>query len=83
VSQQQQVFELRNVEGTLVGFRLPQFFKDLNVSGYHFHLITSDRKRGGHLIDGEFLNTVADVETLRNWQTLLPSNSAFGKAPLQ
>lgn len=77
VSQQQCVFELRNVPGTLVGFRLPQFLKGVNVAGYHFHFITSDHKRGGHLIDGEFLNAVADVETLRDWQIQLPNNPAF------
>jgi acetolactate decarboxylase len=83
VSQQQSVFELRNVRGTLVGFRLPQFLKDVNVAGYHFHFITSDRKAGGHLLDGEFLNPVADVETLRDWQMMLPSNTAFEQASLE
>lgn len=80
---QQQVFELRNVQGTLVGFRLPQYFKDVNVAGYHFHFITSDRKRGGHLLDGQFLNPVVDVETLQDWQIQLPDNAAFEQAPLE
>lgn len=83
VSQQQSVFELRNVRGTLVGFRLPQFLKSVNVVGYHFHFITSNRKAGGHLIDGEFLNPVADVETLRDWQMMLPNNTAFDQALLE
>ena len=79
---QQQIFELRNVQGTLVGFRLPQYFKDVNVAGYHFHFITDDRKQGGHLLDGQFLNPVVDVETLKNWQIMLPNNSAFDQASL-
>lgn len=83
VSQQQRIFELKNVQGTLVGFRLPQFFKSTNVAGYHFHFITRDRKQGGHLLDGEFLNAVVDVATLKNWQTMLPSNPAFGQASLE
>lgn len=83
VGQQQSVFELRNVRGTLVGFRLPQFLKSVNVAGYHFHFITSDRKAGGHLLDGEFLNPVVDVETLRDWQMMLPKNAAFEQALLE
>lgn len=82
VSQQQQVFELRNVRGTLVGFRLPQYFENVNAAGYHFHFITSDRKAGGHVLDGDFLNPMADVETLRSWQMLLPNRTAFEQAPL-
>ncbi|WP_019500210.1 acetolactate decarboxylase [Pseudanabaena sp. PCC 6802] len=82
VKKQQRIFELRNVRGTLVGFRLPQYLKSVNVAGYHFHFITSDRKAGGHLIDGEFSNPVADVETLRDWAMLLPDHSAFAQASL-
>jgi acetolactate decarboxylase len=82
VSQQQIVFELRNVRGTLVGFRMPQYLKNVNVPGYHFHFITSDRKAGGHLLEGEFLNPVADVQTLHHWQIKLPQNAAFAQASL-
>lgn len=82
VSRQQIVFELQNVQGTLVGFRLPQYLKDVNVAGYHLHFITSDRKAGGHLLDGAFLNPVVDVKTLQNWQTMLPNNTAFKQASL-
>lgn len=82
VSQQQTIFELRNVRGTLVGFRMPQYLKSVNVAGYHFHLITSDRSSGGHLLDGEFLHPTADIETLRDWQIMLPDNTAFEQASL-
>jgi acetolactate decarboxylase len=54
----------------------------VNVVGYHFHFITDDRKRGGHLLDGQFLNPVVDVETLKDWQIMLPNNSAFEQASL-
>ena len=82
VSQQQIIFELRNVQGTLVGFRLPQYLKDVNVAGYHLHFITSDSKAGGHLLDGVFLDPIVDVETLRDWQIMLPNNTAFEQASL-
>ena len=83
VSQQAAIFDLRNVRGTLVGFRMPQYLKSVNAAGYHFHLITSDRSSGGHLLDGEFLHPKADIETLRDWQMMLPDNTAFGQAPLE
>jgi acetolactate decarboxylase len=82
VSQQQVVFDLQNVQGTLVGFRMPQYLKSVNVAGYHFHFITSDNLRGGHVLDGTFLNPVVDVETLRSWQMMLPNNTAFEQASL-
>lgn len=83
LSQEQKTFELRDVRGTLVGFRLPQYLKDVNAAGYHFHFITRDRKKGGHVLDGEFLNAVADVAALRDWRIMLPNHSRFDQATLE
>ena len=39
----QHVFELEDVEGTVVGFRFPDYAKGMNVPGYHLHFVTADR----------------------------------------
>lgn len=51
VVRQQRVFELHDVEGTVVGFRFPDYAQGLNVAGYHLHFVTSDRARGGHVLE--------------------------------
>ena len=48
---EQRVFELGDVEGTIVGFRFPDYSQGLEVAGYHLHFVTADRKRGGHVLD--------------------------------
>jgi acetolactate decarboxylase len=48
---QQQVFELGDVSGTVVGFRFPDYAQGVNVAGYHLHFVTSDRSRGGHVLE--------------------------------
>lgn len=50
VVKSQPVFESRNIEGTVVGFRIPAYMQGLNVSGYHFHFISKDKQFGGHLL---------------------------------
>ena len=50
VVQNQPTFELRDVSGSLLGFRFPDYAQGLNVSGYHFHFITADRSAGGHVL---------------------------------
>ncbi len=47
----QPVFELHDVQGSLVGFRFPDYAQGLNVAGYHFHFITADRTAGGHVLE--------------------------------
>ena len=46
----QHVFELANVEGTMVGFRFPAYVEGIEVAGYHLHFASADRDRGGHVL---------------------------------
>ena len=48
---EQHVFELTEVEGTMMGFRFPDYAEGIEVSGYHLHFVTADRSRGGHVLD--------------------------------
>jgi acetolactate decarboxylase len=48
---EQHVFELANVEGTMLGFRFPGYTEGIEVSGYHLHFISGDRSCGGHVLD--------------------------------
>ena len=53
VVEDQHSFEIRDVEGTMVGFRFPDYAKGMNVPGYHLHFVTEDRARGGHVLGCE------------------------------
>jgi acetolactate decarboxylase len=46
----QHVFELADVEGTMLGFRFPSYAEGIEVGGYHLHFIGADRSRGGHVL---------------------------------
>ncbi|HEY5816483.1 MAG TPA: acetolactate decarboxylase [Solirubrobacterales bacterium] len=47
---EQNVFELTEVEGTMLGFRFPDYAEGIEVAGWHLHLISADRARGGHVL---------------------------------
>jgi acetolactate decarboxylase len=47
---EQHVFELVDVGGTMLGFRFPAYVEGIEVSGYHLHFISDDRRRGGHVL---------------------------------
>ena len=38
----QHVFELTDVEGSMVGFRFPAYVEGIEVAGYHLHFVDSD-----------------------------------------
>lgn len=58
-------FDLENVSGTIVGFRVPGYLEGVNVPGYHMHFLTTDRKAGGHVLAfrANRLRVAADVST--------------------
>jgi acetolactate decarboxylase len=46
----QHVFELTDVEGTMVGFRFPAYVEGIEVAGYHLHFVDAERRHGGHVL---------------------------------
>ncbi len=82
VTKEQSIFELKNVKGTLVGFRSPKYLQNLNVNGYHFHFLSENRKNGGHLLDGFFKNAKVEVEILSDLKIDLPRTPEFNQANL-
>jgi acetolactate decarboxylase len=54
----QHVFELADVEGTMLGFRFPDYVDGIEASGYHLHFISEDRARGGHVLGSRCSETL-------------------------
>jgi acetolactate decarboxylase len=54
----QHVFELRDVAGSMLGFRFPDYVEGIEVSGYHLHFINEDRTRGGHVLESRSEQTL-------------------------
>jgi acetolactate decarboxylase len=76
----QNTFELRDVEGTLVGFRFPGYLAGVNAGGYHFHFVDRARRRGGHLLDIAGSALPAQVDSTRALTLIVPDDSAFDRA---
>lgn len=75
-------FDFRDINGTLVGLWSPQFSSALNVAGYHFHFITEDRTKGGHLLQCNGKNLRIRVERLNDFHLSLPESEDFLRADL-
>ncbi|HTY22736.1 MAG TPA: acetolactate decarboxylase [Desulfomonilaceae bacterium] len=72
-------FELKDVQGTLVGFRFPKFMDGVNVPGDHFHFITDDKRAGGHVLDCRVDNANLEVAVISNLSLRLPRQEKVSK----
>jgi acetolactate decarboxylase len=75
-------FDFKEIDGTLVGIWAPQFSSAFNVAGYHFHFLSHDRTRGGHLLACSGKNLRVRVERLNDFHMSLPESEEFLKADL-
>ncbi len=83
VVRNQPTFEFRDVKGTIVGFRLPDYMEGINVPGYHLHFISADRKGGGHLLECRVENVRIEIDDTSEFHMVLPKHGDFYRADLE
>lgn len=82
VAKSQSIFEFRDVSGSLIGFRFPDYTQGLNLPGFHLHFITDDRRAGGHVLELVLAHGQLSVEHTHDFYIELPESEDFGKADL-
>lgn len=73
----QQFFNFKEIEGDLVGYRIPTYLEGPNISGYHFHFLSKDRKGGGHIINLFTGPITIEIDELNVFSVALPTTADF------
>lgn len=73
----QREFEWQNIEGTIVALYCPEYMKDLNAAGWHLHFISSDKTKGGHMLDVEVDNAKLSIDPTQGFDMQLPETEMF------
>lgn len=69
-------FELKDLEGTMVGFFTPKSAEVLNSPNHHFHFIDANRTTGGHVLDCTVQEFQIQIDYSRDISIHLPSSEA-------
>jgi acetolactate decarboxylase len=80
--QHQSEFSAPQREGTLVGFWAPVYSGAVNIPGYHFHFISSDRSFGGHVLDLEADGLEIGIQVESELHLAMPDTPEFLQADL-
>jgi acetolactate decarboxylase len=75
-------FHFKDIEGTLVGFWSPQYFGSVDIPGYHFHFLSKDRTKGGHVLECSGGGLRLQVESVKEFHLSLPDTEEFLRADL-
>jgi acetolactate decarboxylase len=77
---QQVVHTVVEVDGILIGFRFPAAASSVNVPGWHFHFLSADKTRGGHVLSLTTGATVASLEEFTDLRIRFPARAPAGSA---
>lgn len=77
VVKSQPTFEFTQVKGTMVGFYCPAYAKEINVPGYHFHFINSEKNAGGHVLDCRINKVKVEIDYTDKFYVQLPQGNEF------
>jgi acetolactate decarboxylase len=73
----QKEFKFTDIEGSLVCLWSPSYSSSFNVPGYHFHFISKDRTKGGHVLDCRAKTLSVGMQTLCEYDIRLPNKGSF------
>jgi acetolactate decarboxylase len=68
----QQVTELTDTSGTMVGFLFPDALDGIEMVGVHLHFVTGDRSRGGHVLSFTLAEATASLDDATDLHVELP-----------
>ena len=70
-------FTEKNIKGTLVGLYCPSYMGELNSVGWHFHFISDDKKKGGHILELSIKEATAYLDQTDKFTMVLHDDKKF------
>jgi acetolactate decarboxylase len=70
-------FQFHDLEGTLVCIWSPRYSSSFSIPGYHFHFISNDRTKGGHVLNCSARQLRASIQTVSEYIVQLPETGLF------
>ncbi len=78
----QREFNYKNIKGTVVALYCPDYMDGLNTPGWHFHFISDDKEKGGHILELAFDKAEAEYDITPEFDMCLSDNGDFQKMEL-
>lgn len=78
----QREFTYDNITGTVVALYCPDYMGGLNTPGWHFHFISDDKTKGGHVLELKFDKATVEYDATPGFDMILTNTADFQKMEL-
>lgn len=77
LSGRQKDFEFDGIRGTIVALYFPDYMDGINAAGWHFHFLSEDRTKGGHVFDLSIRSGTVSFGKVSRIEIQFPKEAAF------
>jgi acetolactate decarboxylase len=78
----QRKYEYANIMGTIVGLFCPAYMNSMNAPGWHFHFISDDKTKGGHMTEAALKDCQLQVHKMSRFIAEMPDSETFNSKNL-
>ena len=78
----QREFRYENTAGSVIAVYCPDYVEGINLPGWHFHYLSGDKTKGGHILGLSADALDLQINALREFELVLPENTEFAKLNL-
>ena len=78
----QREFEYKRIKGTIIGIYCPDYMGTLNAAGWHFHFISEDFQKGGHVIGMKGFSGKIALDKISRFEMFCPDTDTFNRKDL-
>ena len=82
IASEQKEYEYKSVKGTIIALYCPDYMLGINLPSWHFHFITDNRDKGGHLLGINIKSAKGTMDKMEDYNLVLPSSSTFANMEL-
>ncbi len=78
----QREYKYENVSGYVIAIYCPNYVEGINLPGWHFHFLSKDYTKGGHILGLSSAEIFFKLNEQHNYEIVLPTNEEFTKLNL-
>lgn len=78
----QKEFKYEDIRGSVIAVYCPPYVEGMNLPGWHFHFLSEDKTKGGHILGLSGKDVSFCIEPIKEWELILPENAEFAKLDL-
>ena len=82
VAKNQREFHFENTRGNVIAVWCPQYVNGINLPGWHFHYLSSDKTQGGHILGLSAEHLHMKINRIECFDLILPQNPEFAQCDL-